>query len=144
MAEDKSIRPAGGAPRLTRNQALVFAALEEAGGPLSAYAILDQLRDSGLRAPLQIYRALEKLQALGLVHRLESMNAFVACRHPDGHNRHTVAFAICEDCGTVIEFADEKVRRDLRGWAAAHDFDIAQSTIELQGRCGRCSATAAS
>ena len=66
---------------LTKNQTLVMGALSQAKGPLSAYTILDELRDDGFRAPLQVYRALEKLVELGLVHRLESLNAFVACQH---------------------------------------------------------------
>ncbi|HSM41507.1 MAG TPA: transcriptional repressor, partial [Afifellaceae bacterium] len=66
---------------------MVFDTLLAADGPLSAYDILDRLRDKGFRAPLQVYRALDKLLALGLVHRLESLNAFIACAHPDceGH-----------------------------------------------------------
>ena len=81
---------------LTKNQSLVLDALSGAHGPLSAYTILDQLRDHGLRAPLQVYRALEKLLEYGLVHRLESLNAFVACRHPHCGDDSTMAFAICE------------------------------------------------
>ena len=59
-------------PGLTRNQALVLDRLEKAEGPLSAYALLDQLREEGLRAPLQVYRALDGLMQAGHVHRLES------------------------------------------------------------------------
>ena len=83
---------------LTRNQSLVMKTLTSADAPLSAYTILDRLRDDGLRAPLQVYRALDKLTTLGLVHRLESLNAFVACAHPDCHEHALVAFAI----GAVI------------------------------------------
>ena len=61
---------------LTNKQALVMNLLGKTKGPLSAYAILDQLHDSGFRGPVQVYRALEKLMELGLVHRLESLNAF--------------------------------------------------------------------
>ena len=84
-------------PDLTRNQSLVFNALTRAPGPLSAYSLLDQLRDKGLRAPLQVYRALDKLVAFGMVHRLESLNAFVACRHPDCETHENIAFTICEE-----------------------------------------------
>ena len=63
---------------LTRNQTMVMAALTKSQAPMSAYAILNQLREHGFRAPLQVYRALDKLGELGLVHRLESLNAFVA------------------------------------------------------------------
>jgi Fur family zinc uptake transcriptional regulator len=62
---------------LTKNQSLVMGALSQANGPLSAYTILDELREHGFRAPLQVYRALEKVVEFGLVHRLESLNAFV-------------------------------------------------------------------
>src|SRR5690606_31319784 len=55
---------------LTRNQSLVLDRLEKAEAPMSAYALLDQLRDEGLRAPLQVYRALDKLLDMGLAHRL--------------------------------------------------------------------------
>ncbi|GAF76572.1 unnamed protein product, partial [marine sediment metagenome] len=65
--------------KLTRNQDVVIKALAAIGQPLSAYRILDLdcVRDAGLKAPLTIYRALDKLVALGLVHRIESLNAFV-------------------------------------------------------------------
>ncbi|EJZ18074.1 zinc uptake transcriptional regulator protein [Rhizobium sp. Pop5] len=102
-------------PQLTKNQSLVFDVLEKAEGPLSAYTILDKLRDHGFRAPLQVYRALEKLLEYGVVHRLESINSFVACAHP-GENCHShgiVAFAICESCGQVMEFHDHEVDHRL-------------------------------
>ncbi len=94
---------------LTRNQTLVFNVLSKADGPLSAYTILDQLRDDGFRAPLQVYRALEKLLEFGMVHRLESLNAFVACAHPQCHQHGLIAFAICEQCGQVTEFSDPAI-----------------------------------
>ncbi len=123
---------------LTRNQLLVLSALADAGGPLSAYTILDRLRGDGFRAPLQVYRALDKLCDYGLVHRLESLNAFVACRHPGGQSHHAVAFAICEACGTVAEFADDTTMRRLGAWGSRHDFRIGKATIELKGLCGFC------
>jgi len=127
------------APDLTRNQSLVLAALTAAEGPLSAYTILDRLRDEGFRAPLQVYRALDKLTGLGLVHRLESLNAFVACIHPHCHGGGTVAFAICDKCGQVDEFSDETVAERLAGWAAAHGFHPRKTTIEIRGTCAACS-----
>lgn len=126
------------AAELTKNQALVFAALNKAQGPLSAYSLLDQLRDDGFRAPLQVYRALEKLQAFGLVHRLESLNAFVACAHPHDHQHGLMAFAICEDCGQVTEFSDEMVEQRLGDWAAKTGFHAAKTTIEIRGHCADC------
>jgi Fur family zinc uptake transcriptional regulator len=125
---------------LTRNQSLVLGKLTHADGPLSAYGILDQLRDEGLRAPLQIYRALDKLVDLGLAHRLESLNAFVACAHSHDHKSGLTAFAICEDCGRVDEFADPVVQERLMGWGHKQGFKTQQTTIEIRGRCKGCLA----
>jgi len=129
---------------LTRNQSLVLGALEHAEGPLSAYTILDRLRDQGFRAPLQVYRALDKLTEFGLVHRLESLNAFVACAHGHeqghSHGHGLVAFAICERCGRVDEFTDEEISARLAGWARDAGFRAAKTTIELRGECAACAA----
>ncbi|MGI9465383.1 MAG: Fur family transcriptional regulator [Aestuariivirgaceae bacterium] len=125
-------------PSLTRNQTLVFETLTDAKTPMSAYTILDVLRDSGFRAPLQVYRALEKLLDAGLVHRLESMNAFVACSHEKCHSAGLIAFAICENCGQVSEFADAAVSKHLTDWAADHRFRVAKTTIEIRGTCSSC------
>ena len=126
---------------LTRNQSLVLGALTAAEGPLSAYTILDRLRDDGFRAPLQVYRALEKLLDFGLVHRLESLNAFVACARPHCHAGGMIAFAICEDCGQVDEFADEVVRERLGAWSSDHGFSMEKSIIEIRGHCASCLAS---
>lgn len=132
-------------PKLTKNQALVFEALTNAACPLSAYSILDELREKGFRAPLQVYRALEKLLELGIVHRLETQNAFVACTHPscDGEDQthETVAFMICETCGTVAEIADASLQRQLQGLAGSENFALDQSVVELRGRCHDCGDT---
>ncbi len=94
------------------------------------------LRDDGLRAPLQVYRALEKLLDMGLAHRLESMNAFVACAHPHCHDSGLIAFAICEKCGQVSEFSDDVVRERLTGWADREGFVVKRTTMEIRGDAG--------
>lgn len=123
---------------LTRNQNLVLKALDSAEGPLGAYTILDMLRGEGFRAPLQVYRALDKLLELGLVHRLESLNAFVACAHPDCNAHATIAFAICERCGKVAEFSDPNVEQSLGAWVTDNHFKPTRSIIEIRGECGAC------
>lgn len=125
---------------LTRNQALVLEVLSRTEGPLSAYALLDQLREHGFRAPLQVYRALDKLIGYGLVHRLESLNSFVACAHPHDHCNGLVAFAICDRCGQVDEFDDVVVEERFRHWSREHGFQIAKTTIEMRGTCSNCLA----
>lgn len=131
------------APDLTRQQALVLQALSRAGGPTSAYALLDGLRDQGFRAPPQIYRALEKLIGHGLVHRVESLNSFVACAHPHDHRHGLLAFAICDRCGQVDEFSDAMIERRLKGWARDQAFAISTAALELHGTCAGCSTAPA-
>ena len=123
---------------LTRNQGLVYDALHEADGPLSAYSILDRLRDDGIRAPQQVYRALDKLLEMGLVHRLESINAFVACSHPAHESRDMIAFTICEKCGKVVEVADEDLARQLDELARKAGFTPKKSVVEVRGNCREC------
>lgn len=125
---------------MTKNQGLVFDTLSEAGTPMSAYDILDRLRGQGLRAPLQVYRALDKLVDRGVVHRLESLNAFVACRHEKCHDTGFVAFAICEACGHVSEFSDTEVTERLGAWAGKNGFAASKTTIEIRGECRGCRA----
>lgn len=129
-------------PDLTRNQSLVLDVLRQAQAPRSAYDILDGLRSEGLRAPLQIYRALDKLLEKGLVHRLESLNAFVACTDPHDHEGHAhgiTAFAICEDCGSVTEFHDDAIDGRLTAWQKSEHFKPEKTTIEIRGHCRDCS-----
>lgn len=135
------MKPAGRNEKsLTKNQALVFDTLSGTEEPLSAYTILDRLREEGLRAPLQIYRALDRLMDLGMVHRLESLNAFVACSHPACSAHDTVAFAICDGCGQVDEVADKRLSSDLMAVAQDDGFTLKQSIVELRGLCRNCTA----
>lgn len=123
---------------LTRNQKVVLAALAGSAVPLSAYDILDlaQVRAKGLKAPLTIYRALDKLQALSLVHRIESLNAFVACdREP---HTHPVGFMSCEQCKTTVELPVSDCEELLRASARANGFRLDRITVELSGRCTSC------
>ncbi|EAU42058.1 Ferric-uptake regulator [Fulvimarina pelagi HTCC2506] len=125
---------------LTKNQSLVMNALNRSDGPLSAYTILDQLRDKGFRAPLQVYRALDKLVDSGLVHRLESLNAFVACRHTHCGDDRTTTFMICETCGQVTEISDGVLADQLQELALDAGFALRKSIVELRGTCRECSA----
>jgi Fur family zinc uptake transcriptional regulator len=130
-------------PDLTRNQALVFDVLKSSTAPLSAYDILDRLRGEGFRAPLQVYRALEKLVDYHLVHRLESLNAFVACADPEDHLAHAhgiTAFAICESCGEVTEFHDRTIDDRLQKWQQSRHFRPEKTTIEIRGACAKCAS----
>ncbi|KND59593.1 Zinc uptake regulation protein ZUR [Candidatus Burkholderia verschuerenii] len=124
---------------LTTQQQQVLTALHHADGPLSAYALLDRLRSSGFSAPMQVYRVLEKLRDDGLIHRLATLNAWVACAREPGHCTHNArAFAICDQCGRVDECSAPELTQCLGRWANGHAFRTDQATIELHGQCGLC------
>ena len=117
------------------NDSAVLKALRGSGKPLSAYAILDRVRKSGIRAPMQVYRALEHLQSSGLVHRIGALSAFIACR--EAEPGHKPGFVICRDCGTVKEFDDRKVD-GIASRAAGGEFAVDEVSIEVLGSCGPC------
>jgi Fur family zinc uptake transcriptional regulator len=129
-----------GDAELSQNQQLVMDVLDRSTGAMSAYMILDELRDSGFRAPLQVYRALEKLIAIGRVHRLESLNAFIACSHLSCEKIGVTAFVICDRCEHVQEVCDDSVSQFLADLAKKTKFQASKSSIELHGLCNACEA----
>ncbi len=128
---------------LTKNQLCVLEKLEAASGPLSAYTLLDQLRERGFRAPLQVYRALDTLVKSGLVHKLESLNSFVACVEPHDHGHSMTAFAICDTCRQVTELSDHDVGHRLDDWISSTGFAANRAVIEFRGTCAKCLAEVA-
>lgn len=126
---------------LTDTQREALAALRAAGGPLTAYEVLEALRVGRRSAgPPTAYRALARLQELGLAHRLESLNAYVACcgEHGDGEP----AFSICDDCGSVRELAAAQVAADIAALVEPGGFAPTKAVIELHGRCADCRGSA--
>jgi Fur family zinc uptake transcriptional regulator len=122
---------------LNDTQKRVHRILSSAEGPLSAYEVLDQMRGKGAVTPPTVYRSLDKLIEKGLAHRLESLNAYVACKHP--HHHDMAAFAICENCGSVTEFTDAHINERLAHWSDAHAFCPKKVTVEIRGLCEACS-----
>ncbi|MDX2309236.1 MAG: Fur family transcriptional regulator [Hyphomicrobium sp.] len=120
----------------TEQDRMVADALKGARRPVSAYEIIDSLKDRALLAPQTVYRSLDRLIASGAAHRLESLNAFVACRH--AHHDGTAIFAICDRCGTVAEFDEAEAVAALERWAGTSDFAVRQMTLELRGTCRSC------
>lgn len=121
---------------------LIAEELARAAVPLSAYDLLERLRPAGVSAPTTVYRALEQLLAAGRVHRIESLNAFVACRAPKcgahEHARFATGFTICDHCGAVSEFVDPSLQAHIEGVAAAGAFRPSSSVVEIHGRCAAC------
>jgi Fur family transcriptional regulator, zinc uptake regulator len=124
------------APKLSRNQTEILACLRKAKEPMSAYAILDKVRTVGISHPPTVYRALSELMEKGMVHRLQSRSAFIACDH--GACDGKLAFAICRECGKVVEIplSDD----DQAALLALAPKEIApeQVTLELAGLCASC------
>lgn len=126
---------------LAANPRKVYAALKEAGRPLTAYQLIDALRDEGMTAPPTVYRALARLTEAGLAHRIESVNAYVACAADHAHaggGTGSIVFTICEACGRAREVVDPRLGADLSRCAEACDFIVNHATLELRGRCRAC------
>jgi Fur family zinc uptake transcriptional regulator len=108
--------------------------------PVGAYDIMDRLAEHGPRpAPITVYRALDFLLEAGLVHRIASRNAFIACIQHHAAN-DSVMFLICERCGTVGEAASGAVKEALNTAAKAAGFAPKLPVIEVPGLCAHCRA----
>ncbi|MCH7822082.1 MAG: transcriptional repressor [Proteobacteria bacterium] len=123
--------------RFTALRRRVLALVWESHKPIGAYGILAGLRDDGRRAaPPTVYRALEFLIEAGLVHRLDSLNAFIGC--PDPGRMHTGQFLICRDCRTVTELADSDIEGLVAEKAKQLGFTAVRQILEIEGLCKRC------
>jgi Fur family zinc uptake transcriptional regulator len=118
------------------NDEMVFTVLSKADRPLSAYELLGRLRPKGITAPPTVYRSLDRLIKDGRAHRLESLNAFVACAKP--YHRTSAIFAICRKCGTTAELSDPKLAPQISDWAKRLRFHAEESILEIRGECANC------
>src|SRR3954452_6046968 len=116
----------------------VLGALLSSHRPLGAYELIDELAKSMPRpAPITVYRALDFLMANGLVHRIESRNAYLACAH-DHDAAAMVAFLICDGCGSAGEIPAAAVAQGLNAAARASGFAPKLSVVEITGTCAHC------
>ncbi|MBN9043700.1 MAG: transcriptional repressor [Rhizobiales bacterium 62-47] len=119
----------------------VLQALLSSHRPLGAYEVIDALAEHMARpAPITVYRALDFLIENGLVHRIESRNAFLACAH-DHDAASMVAFLICEHCGSVGEIAAAPATQSLNDAVRMTGFTPKLSVVEITGTCAHCHAT---
>lgn len=126
--------------RLTEIRARVLGLVADAGMPIKAYDLLDKVREgdgAGAAAPPTVYRALDFLLANGFIHKLESVNAFVACHHPNAA-QHSAPFLICDACHKAVELEDEHVVATLDAQARALGFSPQTQTLEVHGLCAEC------
>jgi Fur family zinc uptake transcriptional regulator len=129
---------AGRSQKFTPIRRHVLEALLSSHRPLGAYEVIDELAKTMPRpAPITVYRALDFLMENGLVHRIESRNAFLACAHDHGAAA-MVAFLICETCGSVGEVPANKVAQTLNDAARTTGFVPKLSVVEITGTCAHC------
>ncbi len=123
--------------RLTPVRRKVLELLLREHRALGAYAILDLLRDAGFGSqPPVAYRALDFLAENGFVHKIERLNAFVACAHPG--ESHSPAFMICRRCDAVAEAQSTPAKGALGDAARAAGFQIEKTVVEAEGICPSC------
>jgi len=126
--------------RLTPTRRRVLEALLASHQPLGAYELIDRLAVRAARpAPITIYRALDFLREQGLVHRIESRNAFIACVYNHASS-DPVVFLICEQCGAVGEAASAAVADTIKTASRAAGFIPKTPVIEISGICTHCRA----
>lgn len=125
--------------RLTPLRAQVLTLIAAAAGkPIKAYDLLDAMKsEKGSSAPPTVYRALDFLLEQGFIHKLQSVNAFIACHHPNV--QHSVPFLICDRCHAAIELEDERIPALLDDQARALGFTPRAQTLEVHGLCAGCS-----
>lgn len=105
--------------------------------PVKAYDVLDKLKkEHSSSAPPTVYRALDFLQEQGLVHKIESLNAYVGCGNPE--ESHSGQFFICHDCGSVAELDDADIRGLIAKKANRIGFKIDDEMVEIKGHCQEC------
>lgn len=125
--------------RLTDQRKCVLRLLCVSDKPLSAYELLDRMRALVKNpAPPTVYRALDFLLEQGLVHKLESLHAYIGCSHPD--HPHASQFLICGDCGEVAEVEDPTVAKSVQAVGNAIGFQAKRPIVEVLGTCAQCSA----
>ena len=123
--------------RLTPLRRDILALIWSSHKPVKAYELLSRLSTThGRMAPPTVYRILDFLQSVGLIHRLESLNCYIGCADPT--HRHEGQFFICERCGTVAEFTDSGLQARLARTAAGLGFRMGSGTIEISGLCQHC------
>lgn len=132
--------------RLTPLRKRVLEMVWQSHEPVRAYDLLDHLRDERRNlkkgpkaAPPTVYRALDFLLEHGLIHRIESLNAYVGCGEP--HNFHGAQFLICRDCGSVAELDDHEISETISHKAKRQGFHVQQQMIEILGLCPSCHET---
>lgn len=137
LAEAESLCATTGA-RLTPLRKEVLALILNASTPMGAYDLLAKMKSESDRpaAPPTVYRTLDFLLEMGLIHRLTSINAYIPCCHP--REGHQAAFLICTQCKNVTEASAQGLLTQLDALSASDQFTAHHSIIEISGICQQC------
>lgn len=125
--------------RLTNIRRRILEMIWENHQPVKAYDLLEKIRQdnrSMAAAPPTVYRALDFLIEEGLVHKIDSMNAYVGCMHPDTHN--DCFFMICLECGTAEECCNDDLAESIMNATRKYRFTPQATTLEIIGTCAQC------
>ena len=123
---------------LTKNQQIVLNLVEKSTQPLKAYSILFNVQKKGIKAPLQVYRALDRLVEIGKIHKIESRNAFIACQDSSCQISKATAFSICESCEKVTEINNSKLSKYLKNFKDNSGMKYSKYNLEFFGVCKKC------
>ena len=123
---------------LSKNQQVVLDIIEKAKEPLKAYSILFNVQKKGIKAPQQIYRALDKLIEIGKIHKVESRNAFVACKNSNCEISNATAFSICEKCEKVTEINNSNLSKYLTNFEDDTGMKYKKYNLEFFGIRRKC------
>ena len=124
--------------KLTPIRRKVLHLLLESEEPAKAYDLLANLDGKGAAKPPTVYRALDFLQEMGLAHKIESLNAYVACGH--AKHEHSAVFLICHSCGSAEELHAIETSAALSKETSSAGFAIENAVIEARGICRKCAA----
>ena len=123
---------------LSKNQQIIFDIIHDSSEPLKAYSILFNVQKKGIKAPLQVYRALDKLVEIGKIHKIESRNAFIACQNSSCQITKATAFSICENCEKVSEISNSNLSKYLSNFTDKSGMKYSKYNLEFFGLCKKC------
>ena len=123
---------------LTKNQQIIFNLIDKSSEPLKAYTILSNVQKKGIKAPLQVYRALDKLVEIGKIHKIESKNSFIACQNSSCQVSKAIAFSICESCEKVTEISNSNLSKYLSNFKDKAGMKYKKYNLEFFGLCKKC------
>jgi|TARA_E500000081_G_scaffold96452_1_gene97487 Fur family zinc uptake transcriptional regulator len=123
---------------LSKNQKIVLDMIEKSNQPMKAYSILFNVQKKGIKAPLQVYRALDKLVEMGKIHKIESRNAFIACQNSSCQVAKATAFSICEMCEKVTEISSSSLSKYLASFKDKDGMKYSKYNLEFFGLCKKC------